>query len=295
MSRAGGKRGVAGHAVLAFLLLAAALRAEPDDELCAQCHADVTASYKETIHNQASQGSCSSCHGGSAAHLSAPARDNIFNPARAEPTQGDASCLRCHSSLAPGGRWKNNHHVRAGLGCISCHQIHAIRPTRAAAGPRSRALLREPTEAETCYGCHGAVRRAQLQRSTHLLPDDQRGARMACSECHDVHGSTGDKMLRHSRVNALCISCHDEKRGPFLWEHGPVRDNCLTCHAAHGSNNTHLLTMRVPMLCQSCHAGDAHTILAPSSSSAWLANRACVNCHQMVHGSNHPSGVTLQR
>jgi len=295
MIRAGGKRIFAGRAVLALLLIAAAFQAAPDDELCAPCHADVAATHKETIHSQASRGSCSSCHGGSAAHLSAPARDNIFNPARAEQTQADASCLRCHGTLVPAGRWKNNHHARAGLGCTSCHQIHASKTTRPAAGGRPRALLREPTEAETCYACHGAVRRAQLQRSTHILPDDQRGARMACSECHDVHGSTGDKMLRHSRANALCISCHDEKRGPFLWEHGPVRDNCLTCHAAHGSNNTHLLTMRVPMLCQSCHAGDAHTTLAPSSSSAWLANRGCVNCHQMVHGSNHPSGVTLQR
>ncbi|MGZ8851026.1 MAG: cytochrome c3 family protein, partial [Thermoanaerobaculia bacterium] len=229
------------------------------------------------------------------AHLSSPARGNIFNPATADSTQADASCLGCHAALVPAAKWKSNHHARAGLTCVSCHRIHPKKSAATNTALPTRALLREPSESETCYECHAAVRRAQLQRSTHILPNDHRGARMECSECHDVHASSSDKLLRAPRVNALCITCHDEKRGPFLWEHGPVRDNCLSCHAAHGSNNTHLLTMRVPMLCQSCHAGDAHTTLAPSSSSAWLAGRSCVNCHQMVHGSNHPSGVTLQR
>lgn len=285
---------IAGRLVILALLFLVIPSIAADDS-CSRCHAGVVASHEQTSHAQSSRGSCASCHGGTAAHLSSPAHGNIFNPASVDSAQADASCLRCHAALVPAAKWKSNHHARAGLTCVSCHRIHPTKSTAIATALPARALLREASESETCYGCHPAVRRAQLQRSTHILPNDHRAARMECKECHDVHASGGDKLLRAPRVNALCISCHDEKRGPFLWEHGPVRDNCLSCHAAHGSNNTHLLTMRVPMLCQSCHAGDAHTTLAPSSSSAWLAGRSCVNCHQMVHGSNHPSGVTLQR
>jgi DmsE family decaheme c-type cytochrome len=281
--------------IFTLLLLLLALATLSADETCSPCHAGYVTSSPATAHDRPGRSSCASCHGGTAAHLSSPARGNIFNPATAAAAQSDASCLGCHAALVPAARWKNNHHARAGLACVSCHRIHPPAAKAGATAPPARALLRAPSESETCYGCHPAVRRAQLQRSTHILPDDHRGARMECSECHDVHASSGDRMLRAPRVNALCLTCHDEKRGPFLWEHSPVRDNCLSCHTAHGSNNTHLLTMRAPMLCQSCHAGDVHTTLAPSSSSAWLAGRSCVNCHQMVHGSNHPSGVTLQR
>jgi hypothetical protein len=31
------------------------------------------------------------------------------------------------------------------------------------------------------------------------------------------------------------MSCHAEKRGPFLWEHAPSVENCANCHEAHGS------------------------------------------------------------
>jgi predicted CXXCH cytochrome family protein len=45
-----------------------------------------------------------------------------------------------------------------------------------------------------------------------------------------------------------------EKRGPFLWEHAPVRESCLNCHSPHGSNHEKLLTTALPMLCQECHS-----------------------------------------
>ncbi len=281
--------------IRALLLLIFAVPSISADDTCSPCHAAVIASHEQTAHAHSGGGSCSSCHGGTAAHLSSPNRENIFTPTTTDSARADAPCLGCHGALVPTARWRGDHHARAGLTCVGCHRIHPKETIARSTTLPTRALLREASESETCYGCHAAIRRAQLQRSTHILPDDRRGARMQCSECHDVHASGRDNLLRAPRVNTLCLTCHDEKRGPFLWEHGPVRDNCLSCHAAHGSNNTHLLTMRVPMLCQSCHAGDAHTTLAPSSSSAWLAGRGCVNCHQMVHGSNHPSGVTLQR
>ena len=57
-----------------------------------------------------------------------------------------------------------------------------------------------------------------------------------------------------SSVAEACTSCHTEMRGPVLWEHTPVRENCATCHDPHGSSNDRMLVVRQPMVCQRCHA-----------------------------------------
>ena len=226
---------------------------------------------------------CAACHG---------------DAAPAAPLARKPSCTPCHQSAAPHSRWRGSAHERAGLDCTSCHSIHAPAPpspgTSAGLATR-RHLLKRESEAETCFSCHAEVRQAMTQRSTHLFRDERRGSRVECSSCHDAHGGTARAMLAAPSVNDVCFSCHDDKRGPFLWEHAPVRENCASCHAPHGSNNTRLLVMRPPMLCQSCHVGDAHVSMQGHPRSAFETNRSCVNCHQLIHGSNHPSGVTLQR
>jgi len=39
------------------------------------------------------------------------------------------------------------------------------------------------------------------------------------------------------------------------------------------------------------------SLLPPSASTSMnrLVNRGCVNCHQAIHGSNHPGGVHFLR
>jgi DmsE family decaheme c-type cytochrome len=96
------------------------------------------------------------------------------------------------------------------------------------------------------------------------------------------------------------VSCHTEKRGPFLFEHAAGRESCITCHDPHGSTNDRLLVAKLPMLCQRCHIGTRHpsTIydnLSIQSRSVRIVDRGCVNCHAQIHGSNHPSGQTFTR
>ena len=85
---------------------------------------------------------------------------------------------------------------------------------------------------------------------------------MACSDCHNPHGSAGPKLLAKNTVNETCYTCHAEKRGPFLWEHQPVNEDCTNCHTPHGSNITPLLKSRPPFLCDECHDGP-HNSQAP--------------------------------
>ena len=113
-------------------------------------------------------------------------------------------------------------------------------------------MLTKATQPEVCFTCH-KTQRAQTHRiSTHPLD----AGKMACSDCHNPHGSTGPKLLVKNSVNETCYTCHAEKRGPFLWEHQPVIDDCTNCHTPHGSTNAPLLKARPPWLCQECHSGD---------------------------------------
>ena len=140
---------------------------------------------------------------------------------------------------------------------------------------------------------------------------------MTCSDCHNVHGSTGPKLVKRDSVNDTCFTCHAEKRGPFVHQHEPVTEDCAICHNPHGSNVAAMLKSRPPMLCQECHTphvtggvgavGGQPGVFPPAApgqlSPAITANtngknvvniwqgRSCMNCHTQVHGSNNPSAT----
>jgi DmsE family decaheme c-type cytochrome len=126
---------------------------------------------------------------------------------------------------------------------------------------------------------------------------------MTCASCHNVHGSTNVKLLRAgTTIDESCTSCHADKRGPYLWEHAPVSESCVTCHDPHGSNNDRMLVSKQPFLCQRCHVTSRHPptvyegfLLQNSQNANKIFARSCTICHQMVHGSNSPSGKALLR
>jgi DmsE family decaheme c-type cytochrome len=207
----------------------------------------------------------------------------------AEPVEvQNATCLSCHEK-GEHTSWKGSTHEVRGLACVTCHKVMA---------PVSdRYNLAKPTAIEVCSQCH-QTRRAQLQRSSHM---PLREGKMTCSDCHSPHGTPTPAMLRADSVNENCYTCHAEKRGPFLWEHAPVIESCTNCHEPHGSNNLKLLKVRQPRLCQQCHIESRHptnpynpTPAFPGPLAAQLVNRSCVNCHQKIHGTNHPSGFAFE-
>ena len=95
-----------------------------------------------------------------------------------------------------------------------------------------------------------------MRRASHMPVTE---GKMECSTCHNPHGATNVKLLRIGNwVNEACVSCHTEKRGPFLHEHAGTRDNCTTCHDPHGSPHERMLIAKPPMLCQRCHNHSKH-------------------------------------
>ena len=276
--------------ILCNVLMAGAAARESrwkgDRIACATCHEELMNQFRPTSHGKAMEfgakdTTCGSCHAG----------DLTKHMETADPQwvkRGtNESCATCHSSQKNMMFWRGSQHQTAGLGCVTCHSVH-----KPAAGTK---LLAKKTQSETCFGCHGQVRKAMLQRSTHLFRDERGVSRMECSSCHNPHGSQADKMIAANSTNDKCYSCHTDKRGPFLWEHAPAREDCMSCHSPHGSNNQQLLAKRVPQLCQECHIQGRHQTVAGRPNAMWNINRGCLNCHTQVHGTNHPSGPILMR
>jgi len=107
--------------------------------------------------------------------------------------------------------------------------------------------------------------------------------------------------VKQETVNFQCWSCHADKRGPFLFQHRAVEENCLSCDAPHGSSHAKLLNERVPNLCQdrydwsrhpgTAYSGDQGFVMIPGSTNpnTRFVARACLNCHNAIHGSNAPA------
>lgn len=287
--------------------LAMSLPAQAQNErACVDCH-DETDAYPvlailKTAHavvaderTPFANGECRACHGPSNDHARRARRfkpDLVFGDhAGASPAaEQNAACIRCHES-GPRLHWNGSAHEREDLACTSCHTLHTDHD----------AVLANASQTPVCAGCHKEKRAEFLRPSTHPVLDGQ----IACSDCHNPHGSTGPTLLAGTTLNETCYRCHAEKRGPFLWEHAPVREDCSNCHRPHGSTQAALLKARVPWLCQECHLAQQHPSTAYSgtglpgsatpSGAQQILGKGCVNCHSQVHGSNHPSGVRQTR
>jgi DmsE family decaheme c-type cytochrome len=265
-------------------------------ETCAECHDKVAADLKMTPHGKAgfaelAEHGCETCHGPASEHVNNP-DDESARPSINRLSAGETSkmCTGCH---AAGTQlfWQGSAHERRGLDCTSCHGIHEYGSTVA--------QLKKADLSENCFECHKNVRLDTRKTSHHPI----REGRIGCSDCHNPHGTPTDSMLTAASVNDQCYECHAEKRGPFLWEHAPVRENCLVCHNPHGSNHLKLQKTSVPYICQQCHSNtrhpgtlyDATTLPGASRQSNRIFDRGCLNCHQTIHGTNHPSGPYLGR
>jgi DmsE family decaheme c-type cytochrome len=291
-----------------------------NDAVCTVCHnagtghAPAVYESRHGVKADSRTPGCQTCHGESDAHVKDPANTAptvVFSAKskhQSPAVDRNASCLTCHAkNVLPRANWAGSAHETRGVACTDCHNVHAAEPK----------VLNKLTQAEVCYGCHKTQRAETRHLSAHPLAVTGIGdpPKMVCSDCHNPHGSTGPSLLRKNTVNETCYTCHAEKRGPFLWEHAPVVESCTSCHKPHGSVNQSLLKERVPYLCQSCHTGD-HAAQVNSGANlaggavttvngtqqpglatprAQLAARACLNCHVLIHGSNHPAGAKFQR
>jgi DmsE family decaheme c-type cytochrome len=266
------------------------------DAVCTRCHDEsenkpILAIYqtRHGVKGDPRTPGCQACHGSSEQHLQNKQvpPDVTFGENKSDARLQDKACLTCHKA-GKRGRWDGGQHQNNEVSCSSCHTVHAaVDPVRD-----------RRTQTTVCFTCHQDQRADSHLVSAHPID----AGKVICSDCHNPHGSAGPKLLKKNTVTETCYTCHAEKRGPYLWSHQPVSEDCTNCHTPHGSNIPPLLKSRPPFLCDECHDGPHVSGVPPGPSgvagaggSVIFAGRACMNCHSMVHGSNTPSGVFLQR
>jgi DmsE family decaheme c-type cytochrome len=228
------------------------------ERVCIACHQLENEHFSHTLHasglRAAARGTlgapvCEACHGPGSAHAQHPTEKGLiigFTHDSGTPVVVQTqTCLTCHGG-GPREHWLASVHQRNGLSCSDCHN-----PMQKAS---VEGLLARNSINEVCSTCHRDIR-VQFNRRSHMpLPEGQ----MACVDCHNPHGALTAPLLKTNTVNETCYQCHAEKRGPFLFEHAPVRESCLNCHAPHGSNQATLLVAPIPFLCQQCHTQLRH-------------------------------------
>ena len=187
---------------------------------------------------------CSNCHGDGTEHIEDggdPADPDLPRARRRRelpllPREDRTRTVRSRS-----GSTANS----AAVNCLSCHSIHSK-------GARERAPAGEGD---------GAALPDLPHRNRRLVPQQAVHA-PARSRRHDVR-----RLPRPARPQGpagqddpdgelACLTCHAEKRGPFVFDHVTgSAGNCLSCHQPHGSSNPkQLLWARVDQLCLSCHS-----------------------------------------
>ena len=280
--------------LLASTLTAAQTPARPagyaGSETCQTCHEDLFKAFQKNPHHVVEKGgkrtwqgmACEACHGPGAKHAESVSAADIINPTKVAAAKTDQICLKCHlNNPAHAGRIRSSH-AKDEVACTSCHVMHKdpeqLRPRRAA------------TINQQCASCHKSIW-AQFQRPhKHKLPE---GA-MACTDCHNPHGDLQPRMIRTVAADEPgCFRCHSDKRGPFTFEHPPVKtEGCAVCHEPHGSANPRMLRRaEVRFLCLECHSniGAAKNIagVPPAFHDLRSARfRNCTICHTKIHGSN---------
>jgi DmsE family decaheme c-type cytochrome len=134
---------------------------------------------------------------------------------------------------------------------------------------------------------------------------------MNCSDCHNPHGAQAPAQAMGARPRMMdtalageepCLKCHNDKRGPFAFEHAAVRvDGCGSCHVAHGTANARMLKRPVVFtLCLECHSGAGNfgrqgdgIALTPATHNLGDPRfRNCTTCHLRIHGSNASRSFT---
>jgi DmsE family decaheme c-type cytochrome len=249
-------------------------------DICKTCHEDLykknfeyTPHFKTTLANGHG---CESCHGPGAEHVAAGGDvTKIISFKSLSKQDTSTRCLSCHGEKHEQRHFSASSHASNDVACLDCHSPHHAKEAE---------HLLSRAQPELCYGCHSSTK-ADFARPYHHRVDE---GLVRCSDCHNVHGTTSLRQVRTMPSgDAVCVKCHADKEGPFVYEHQPVKtEGCSSCHTPHGSSNPRFLRVnQVNLLCLQCHT---FPVLSPGGPTHNQASKyqACTMCHAAIHGSN---------
>ena len=251
------------------------LLSKRDIDKCYSCHEEKEDQHAKGPHANTN---CLTCHAGADEHVKvAKSKDPVKRPAKPD----SMACQSCHQNDAKRMNWKFAEHSKAGVECRDCHGMHTPKVNKRL----DLALWRTDKNTQLCATCHQDVLSRFNMRSHHPVKEGG----MSCTSCHDSHGG---KQTTLAAKTAQCTQCHQNVRGPHMFEHAPAAEDCGSCHNPHGTPNRKLLTLAEPMLCLQCHSvtGNRHGQSSTAANSPGLrisptVLRNCSSCHNAPHGS----------
>jgi len=203
-------------------------------DTCLRCHGQTLAraNIRRSVHTQEDV-VCTNCH---SIHHS-PAPKYLLAKRQTD------LCYGCHNSVRAQFSMPFKHRVNEGVvQCTDCHNPHgAFDPTwRMASTPRM--VEQKEANEEPCLNCHADKRGPFVYEHAAVRVE-------GCKSCHNPHGSTNARLLKHPVVFTICLECHNGM-GTFGRRNdgvdhldqyhniaNPLFQNCTTCHARiHGSN-----------------------------------------------------------
>jgi DmsE family decaheme c-type cytochrome len=246
-----------------------------------RCHPDCIDKIKNSRHahlfekDSLDKPACELCHGKASLHLASTGDpDLILIYKDMNPKQQSEVCLTCHSKGAM-NKWYNSAHYQNDISCNECHLSH---------GTSDAQLLKAP-EPEICYRCHPDKQQEFSLASTHKF--EKQGFRcLNCHSSHEQHDTMGKKEVRVK----ICLKCHEKYNKKFEHEHKPVKEDCLGCHMAHGSEYPKLAVGDIRSMCNSCHSVTHQIFLLNRfyvDGEKKLRAGKCLDCHKKVHGSKY--------
>ena len=254
-------------------------------ETCGICHEVAAQNFRTNAHRRIETRDggklrgqeCESCHGQGSTHSETTDASEIIGFHPDDKTRVNDTCLSCHAGEQTHRGRLNDAHNRNALGCVDCHSVHQA---------KAEPLLLNETDA-LCSSCHADVRAAFNRPHRHRLEEKA----ISCVDCHNPHGGPPPAQTQRVWGNEPgCLKCHGDKRGPFPFEHAPVKlENCSVCHEPHGSANPRmLLRHETSQLCLECHAGSLSALggIPPAFHDLRSARfQNCTVCHSKIHGS----------
>ena len=255
-------------------------------ESCKTCHEEIYEGFEKGAHWKTmsdtrggpSHQGCEGCHGPAAEHVNNPGDlTKIFSFKTASVKEINDHCLTCHASGPQQMHAINSLHTKNDVACTACHSPHHAQQAQ---------FILAKKQPDLCYTCH-LQQKPQFSMPFHHRVNE---GLIQCTDCHNPHGSVLGKQVRQaSAQDTVCFTCHTDKRGPFVFEHAPVKtEGCTSCHVTHGSPNAHLLKVStVNLLCLSCHTVSFSPAPgAPSFHNQAAQYQACTMCHTQIHGSH---------
>ncbi len=252
----------------------------PTGPLCDGCHS-VNYDIRTKSVTEWNVG-CERCHGPGSAHVAAPARSNIVNPARLNYIAANDTCIQCHSQGRPLQNPMEGRYYDWPVG------FHAGRELK------DYWRLEEPTLGATSFTHFpdGTAHKNRMQ-GNDFVQSVMYTHGVKCFSCHDVHGTENSADLLKP-ANVLCLECHGPEspngpRGGSLEAHthhkaASAGSDCLACHMpaieqtiADVNVRSHTFRFitpgmtdryKIPNPCTSCHK-DKTTGWASEALKAW--------------------------